>query len=350
MQRDFHHAVTYVAARVAGLSHEDSDIVSTAAQYVDDATSNETIMFDNRAMYTRICSAHKMLDLENLQDSENLLAWLPFHFLPGNGGKPAGEDPDGNFIEKIICLPGTNSPVAQDMVEMALLEKGRPDSLARLGITMHVFADTWAHQNFAGVLHTVNDVDDIDDLGNSGVFNTSWYMDRLDDLVPPLGHGRARVLPDMPFLHWRYRNGRGASIERNNTDDFLVAADEMCKVMRRYIGGDSNPADGIPDPDRLVIRDLFVSLKFEDEKVRHQKWMEAIAAGRFSFGAVNLSYNDIGPSSWKAKALGTSADMHVHTYKPEFLQSEWKRFNDALAQHRMTLLHDILPKYGICAG
>ena len=121
MQRDFHHAVTYIAARNAGFEHEQSATIAYAAQYVDDATSSGSISFDNKALYTRISSAHRTLDPENLNDVKNHLVWLPFHFLPGNGGKPAGEDPKGTFIEKILCRPGTESSVVLSHQNISLL-------------------------------------------------------------------------------------------------------------------------------------------------------------------------------------------------------------------------------------
>ncbi len=34
----------------------------------------------------------------------------------------------------------------------------------------------------------------------------------------------------------------------------------------------------------------------------------------------------------------------------EFLKSDWKLFHDAIQEHRLTVLHDILPKYGICVA
>jgi hypothetical protein len=351
MQIDFHHAVTYVAARCAGFDDPQAATIAYAAQYVDDATCDGTIHFTNRALYTRISSAHKSVDPENLQDVENHLVWLPFHFLPGNGGQPAGNDPKGTFIDKILCRPGDVSPIAQEMVEAVLGKQGGPRDLHRLGITMHIYADTWAHQGFAGVLHQVNEVDDIDDTTHSGVFNTSWISDLLDDMVPPLGHGRARVFPDMPFLAWAYKNGRGETIQRDNTGDFLKAAGELCKVMQRYRQRQdpSVKITGLPPQDLQKIRELFTrpETRIQDPGKRHKVWLEAIASGAFSFGKAVLSYDE---EAWKAQALGTRQDSPEFTYTPEFLGSDWKHFHDALQEHRLTLLHDILPKYGICAG
>src|SRR5689334_6972974 len=101
MQIDFHHGTTYVIARIAGMDHAAASTVAHASQYVDDATNSGRIEFDNGAMYERISSAHKMLDYRNFESLANATVWIPFHFLPGNGGLPRGQSPKGGFIEKL---------------------------------------------------------------------------------------------------------------------------------------------------------------------------------------------------------------------------------------------------------
>jgi hypothetical protein len=352
MQIDFHHAVTYVAARSAGFAHDEAEIIAYAAQYVDDATSSGTVCFDNKAMYSRISSAHKSLDLENMDDLENHIVWLPFHFLPGNGGFAAGSDPAGTFINKIVCRP--DSPVAQEMIAATILDQDKPYSLHRLGIAMHIYADTWSHQGFAGVLHEINEVENATEIGDSGVFSggpQKFLNGILDDALPALGHARANVLPDMPFLTWRYDNDREKGIQRDNTELFCRAANALCVAMGRYRLKDPRAmVSGIGAADMVKIRDLFGKLAIEDGEERHQEWLDAIGAGDFSFGSVALHYAEDGERSWKARALGTSDDDEVYTYQTAFLTSNWKLFHDALQQHRLTILHDILPKYGICAA
>lgn len=63
-----------------------------------------------------------------------------------------------------------------------------------------------------------------------------------------------------------------------------------------------------------------------------------------------IFYAEDGKGSWKADALGTSRDIFEYKYKESFLTSNWKLFHDALQLHRLTVSHDILSKYGICAA
>lgn len=359
MQIDFHHAVTYVAARIAGFKHEDADIVAYAAQYVDDCTCSGTIWFDDGAMYSRISSAHKCLDLHNLSGEEDHVVWIPFHFLPGNCGVAEGQDCRAPFVERIVCRPGHQNPVAQALVGSLFAGKQAPNALHRLGITMHVYADTWAHQGFAGIEDDVNDVTDIECATSSG--QTSHpCLDRLrgfiqglrDRMLPALGHARAEVFPDMPFLKWQYRNGNGEIVPRDNTAIFTTAADELCKVMQRYLkGSPSADAPGLGGDDKEQIRRLFSQTVDENGENRHKAWLQAIKDGVFkSFGPADVTYDQDGQKTWKAHALGTAADRDTYPYAPGFLRSDWKMFHDALQQHRLTLLHDILPAYNLCAG
>jgi hypothetical protein len=351
---DAHHAGTYVVARLAGMPHQQAEVVAYCAQYVDDATNEGVIRFQNGALYRRICSAHKMLDYRNTEALASARVCVPFHFLPGNEGQPAGQDPPGSFVDKLICRP--DSAVAQEMVRDAILAQSSPYSLHRLGITAHVYADTWTHQGFTGTNDVVNKAKDL--VGPSGEPDLTM-MERLKGFFVsstfPLGHGAVLGHPDRPYLIWGYTNGRGQKIARNNPADFMAAFDAMYRMFRRYLL--SNPhasVPGIPDPDRTLILSLFRTLTDPDGYVRHQQWLDALAQGHFSFGKVELSYLPKGVGSWKHTALGTEKETddedEIFQYSPAFLKSDWKLFHDALQAHRFHVVHELLPRYGICTA
>lgn len=343
MQIDFHHAVTYVLARIAGFSKEEAGTIAYAAQYVDDATEAGTIKFDSGASYTRTSSAHKMLDYRNFESLANSLVWVPFHFLPGNDGLPAGQDPDGSFIHKLVARP--NSPVARDMIRSTIADGRAPWALHRLGIAMHTYADTWAHQGFAGVAHVVNHATNVTD--DEGKPDTR-LVDKLKNFflndALPLGHGTVLSNPDKPWLRWAYTDGLGRRIERNNPKDFLEAADHMVRAMRAFRAGDADAnVEGLPAPDAEALAKLFTHIVAENPEDRHRAWIDFIGRGIFSFGADHPSY---GEETWKTSALGTK----TNGWNASFLESDWKSFHDALQAHRFDVLHRILPRYGICIG
>ena len=364
MQIDFHHATTYVISRYAGFGHHEAEIIAYCAQYVDDATNSGTITFKNGAMYSRISSAHKSLDYRHFDKLASHYVWIPFHFLPGNGGKPAGENPNGSFIEKIICRP--NSHVAQDMVRTCIIEQNKLYGLYRLGITMHVYADTWAHQGFAGVIHKVNDIRALNEEGDEdGDFLEKvkgFFGDLFDQGASkfvgdtlPLGHGAALSCPDKPYLKWKYRDHQDDVIERNNTTLFVEAADQMCRAMQRYrVGNPDAEVAGLSADGLDKIGQQLLAITDENGDDRHKQWLKLIGDGYFGFPPVKLSYRAKGVNSWKQQALNTrkfkDKRSDTYPYTPSFLGSDWKLFHDALQDHRFYVVHNLLPRYGICAA
>lgn len=366
MQIDFHHGVTYVVARLAGLEHRQASIVAYCAQYVDDATNSGLILFNNGALFSRISSAHKLLDYRNFKKLANYQVWIPFHFLPGNDNLPPGADPDGTFINKLICRP--NSHVAQTMLAECIKRRDAPFGLHRLGITMHVYADTWAHQGFAGVNHRVNQAKVLfDEKGNldeqltrrvKKYYRRNFLEQLMSSLIGdtfPLGHGAVLSYPDRPYLNWGYRNGLNQQIKRNNPKDFLEAADLMCIWMKRYLLGDpKGEVSGLPPKDRDLIAQMMQSITSKNADERHQTWLTAISEGQFSFGKATVSYSPKGKESWKYQALGTEKRIDTGKerfhYHSSFLKSDWKLFHDALKNHRLFITHELLPQYGICVA
>lgn len=356
MQIDFHHGVTYVLARLAGLPRPAAGTVAYAAQYVDDATSSGTLRFDNGARFGRVPSAHKLLDYRNFEELANHRVWVPFHFLPGNSGAPAGVTPPGSYVERLICRP--DSPVARALLRDTIAGRGAPYALHRLGVTMHVYADTWAHQGFAGVNDQANAVSDV--VGEDGKPDldlksrlTSFFIGE----ALPIGHGAALSYPDRPWLVWGYTSGLGQQVHRDNTAIFLDAAEHLLVAMRRYIAGSADAhVDGLAERDRDVMARLFRQLRDPDGEKRHATWMQAIADGEFSFGREpGVGYIAEGRGSWKHLALGAEEEADDESkdrfaFHPDFLKSDWKRFHDAVQVFRTQLLVETLPSFGLCAA
>ncbi|MDD5247793.1 MAG: hypothetical protein PHY45_02340 [Rhodocyclaceae bacterium] len=393
MQIDGHHTGTYVAARIAGFDHAAAEIVGYAAQYVDDATNEGVIQFSDSAyLYARIASAHSMIDYNNLVDVKNHLAWIPFHFLPGNGLLPAGLQPPGGEAAKLACRP--DSPVARDMLRLALRDKDKRRGLHRLGIAMHVYADTFAHQGFIGALSAANRADAVTsgdaeldqrirDATRTELLAGLWqgakaglqlaatslamaWRERKSPLAywrdfvsdDPLGHAAVDTFPDQPFLAWRYVDANGMLVRRDNPAVFMHAFDMMTKAMRAWRAGDASMDldryPGLNSADRAAMAKLVRNLTDPRGEVRHAQWCQAIAAGVFSFGPTPLGYRPKGMGSWKEAALGTTraedTGFEAYAYSPDFLGSHWKQFHDALQAHRGDIVHEVLPRYGICAA
>jgi hypothetical protein len=349
MQIDFHHTVTYVLARIAGFAHEEATIVAHAAQYVDDAQNRGIILFDNGHTYDHIASSHSVIDvLHNLSNVEDYQVWVPFHFLPGNNGQPAGQGKDVSIKQRMLCQP--DSFVAADLCRAALATKGTPNALHRLGITTHVYGDTWAHQRFCGFKDHLNKVQDESQEGFSERFEAFAAE------IASLGHGDVSVHPDQPFRSWKYRDSNNNEVSRSNPDIFVQACDRIVEFLMAYRGDGGTQVQMLPQ-DRELLSNSLRGLDSEDAETRHQQWLHLLQHGGFSFNAlageqvVDLQYVPKGIGSWKYEALGTQASTdykgQIFPYKESFETSNWKLFHDALKAHQAEILNRLLPKYGL---
>lgn len=365
MQIDFHLGVTFIIARLAGFSSEEANIIASSAQYVDDAVKEGTILFSNRAAFSFIASAHKMIDYRNFRDLANHTVWIPFHFLPSNEiqNNSGIADP---FFNKLICRP--NSIVAQDMLANCSENFSKPFGLYLTGITSHVYVDTWAHQGFVGMSHEYNTVSEIYKADGSidqemikyrkkyfkkGLVRSlwdhiqSWFVGKAN----PVGHGCVLSYPDLPYLSWAYKDWQGQMIFRDNTKDFIEAAKHLYAFYINIRTENNLPIPTKNASDWIVIENLLANTTLEEGEDRLEVWKQAVLAGNFSFGKDLWEYIPEGPESWLDEAFPFQSledfEFENVEYKESFLNSKWKNLHDALLFHRYSIIHEILPKHEI---
>lgn len=359
MQIDFHYAVVYVLARISGYTKDEANVVAGASQYVDDAVWERPIFFKSGEIYKPMASAHKMLDYRNFKELANRLSWVSYHFLPGNCNEKADSLLQRPFEERLICTP--NSPLAQDMVEEVLSRRDEALGLYRLGIALHVYADTWAHQGFSGIESRCNRAKLMEDepvgksyrdkLSNffSGIFDNS--VGEFLETVMPLGHGAVLGCPDKPYLEWKYLNHQGMEIRRNNTDIFMDAIHHIYPLLFRFKTGCS-PAQVNPLPRKAIhrIREVFESNCIADDRQRLQVWLDAIAAHDFGLTGKEAHFHMEGPDTWIRQAFGSQEldEDERYEFSESFEESHWKKFHDALADHHFFMIRVLFPKYRLC--
>ena len=341
----------------------DAAIVAHSAQYVDDATNDGALQFKTGERYVRVTSAHKTLDLRaNSDEADNRLVWAPFHFLPGGDTAPPTLSLSDQFIRRMVCRP--DSEIAQNMIRDCVEKQQLPFGLHRFGVALHTYVDTWAHQGFVGMVCDFNKVDSIEVLPDDAYKSTDVYKSLTSGVTKTKAHvanflsvGHAGVLtfPDMPFAQWSFTRESGEQVSRNNPKDFLVAATRMFNMARRYVAADFTIADqDFSTQDKKVIDSLLRTTIEIGGEERHSTWKEAVKQGQFSFGPAEIEYVEQGAGSWKYIALGTDPDDEANDqmfdYSSSILSSNWKRFHDAVQYQRLFVLHDLLPRYGICAS
>jgi len=242
LQIDLHYHACYVIARIAGFNQEDSRIIATCSQFVDDSFIDEHEIYPGGFSFQKIVTAHhcKLGEglFENLDRREQRMVWVPFHFFPGGEGDCYGE--------KLTCR--ADNKYIKKIKQKILKQQNLKFKLELIGIVSHVLLDSFSHEGFSGISSKLNEVknnkiDILNKSENGGElaktklkhFKKKYKYELPDYTIissiageffsNALGHGAVATLPDLPYLKWKYSyencEGRKKVIKRDNPKIFL---------------------------------------------------------------------------------------------------------------------------------
>jgi hypothetical protein len=231
MLEDFHYYCVAVVARAAGFPPEDALIIAYASQYVDHATESRLIRLDSEGDALRfdpVRSAHYGLGTVNWSTQKRI--FIPFHFLPP---EPFHSEARPHFSFETA----PSSRFACILLEQAAAEplENHTRRLCRIGVALHTFADSWAHQTFTGRRspgeNEVHSLEIFDREKRS--FRALGMEGMLLKLAPQIGHAEAGLYPDLAYARWRYTPQRDpdSMYERDNTAAFLTAASSIYRIL-----------------------------------------------------------------------------------------------------------------------
>ena len=337
MNADFHYYATYCAAILAGYSPRESVTLATADRLVDQCTKAflSKIHGPVSAATTQqpVEMADAPTDIIGLQDITRI--WASFHFLPRDlTAQPPGRC-GRRYRNKYRLLCGPNSPLVEETVRLAK-DKGLPAA----GIAMHVLADTWAHQHFAGtpsqVINNTNyyfyeqvpggdgpvwrkltfthNALSPDDLEKSEYTNS--LSSSNENSIMNLGHGRAGHLPDYSFAVYKYLPAWGGYREmvKDNPSDYYHAFTQMITAMK-YLRGQS------PDFTRDTY-DLAAVAPYEEEIRRILATRQLSSSDDWKALGERLSGQEIPPydlAPWEEEYLSAPAEKRDSTVLGQFI-------------------------------
>ena len=359
MQIDMHYYGTYAMARAAGLTPEATEVIATAAQFVDDNAEKESIEFRDGGRLDAEATAHHAVNIKNIDPEDQRKIWVPFHFLPGNEGS--------SYTERLICQ--MSSPILTEMLEFTLsrVKQKEPYALQLVGITAHVYADTYAHYGFSGISSRRNKIhgDSFNFPGIDPEMKThigkraeqfrenypreegflanvkSWFAETFSGA---LGHGAAVTFPDRPYLVWefRYENPDEPSPLRKNPETFLLGAQalhgffcEVAKADPAFSAGNQMEFSAIESSVKTIIN------KPGEKKDRIASWQRAAEEGAvFAGGGTIPEYNaDI----W----LNQRSQLKRKKDSSEAGKTDIFKFYQAASVFRVHLLRHVLPDHGL---
>lgn len=217
MNIEFHYYVLYYLANSAGLDDKTASRIAGSSQLVDEFLEPLNIRSNDRILTIPATQNYQFWNNEIQKD-----VYLPFHFLPGipEEGSRARED---RRRDPWIVTP--DSPGARTILVEAL----RSNDPFRIGIALHTYADTWAHQNFTARSDSTNRIDPA-------------------SVLPPAGHMQAFSSPDDPGMIWEDPRLAPAEKKVVNALRFHGAAKKIYRFLKTWLHKDFSDEDYILDP------------------------------------------------------------------------------------------------------
>jgi len=335
MQKDFHFYCVGILCKAAGFKNKDALTIAYASQYVDDSTESEPINLGPH-IFDPVRTAH--IGLQAYEWSVQKRVFIPFHFIPA---KPIHSE-NGSYLTQ------PNSEFAQAVLNEAINEKDKKFRLYRIGVALHTFADSWAHQGFSGRGNKENDVESIHLFGRNKWKRLLWENIFLD-FLPQIGHAEAGYFPDQSYQCWKYKNGTtNEFVERYNSEVFLNAAKTIYMKLQEVDKPESDAAISWDD----ISDDIANLLKHKQKDInkRCKKWQKQF---KTIFAPYKFEYDRL---TWRDQALESKGDAKIEwddfdptkfrniefKMKPGFYESSWVYFHKAAQRQRHYVLENLL--------
>ena len=352
MQTDMHFYGTYCIARAAGIKAETAYTIAYSSQFVDDSITDKATIIDQQICIRPIMTSHKPLDFKTSQDMDQWNVWVPFHFLPGN------EPDDGPFLQRMICRK--NSLMAQKMALNALDEKNSEHWPHLIGITAHVYADTFSHFGFAGFEHVINKIDNnsiqADSRHSTSILKYIWtktedfkinFASNFAELIP-VGHGAVGAYTDRPYLKWEFsyeNNSFEKHNRRDNTENFMEACECLYYFFNEFLK--KTPENKDPEGSKTwdsisdVVRFILGVEAPRDQRIK--MWKKNLVSEKF------CKVTPIDQDLYYDKKLWMPdrAEWESNERKVSIPETNACKFINAARTHRNYILYKLLREAGL---
>ncbi|MDZ7272027.1 MAG: hypothetical protein ONB17_10460 [candidate division KSB1 bacterium] len=321
MQKDFHYYAVMVLAHLAGFPPREAKVIAYSSQFVDDSTDSGQVEV-GQYRYDTVRTAH--LGLQVFTWNVHKKIYFPFHFIPSLewGGEYSP------YATVADCA------LARVVVEKAVAARGE-ERLHQLGVALHAYADTWAHEGFSGRRHLENDVRALRRFVHGQWRRCRRYWDVILDLFRArVGHLQAYAYPDLPYERWRYVDYRGRTHERDNPARFLQAARKVFGWLCMARGTRKEQARWESAEKRIAEVLATPGDGHNDMEARCTAWRESFPeafAGERPFAFYDRH-------EWRDQALALARAGELEG----FLHTDWVRFQRAALRQRFLVLERMM--------
>lgn len=200
---EFHYYTVWYLALEAGFPLEDARILAYSSQYVDNALVPYVIDLGDDTYQTLVTHHFGFWD-----ERQEWHVWLPFHFFPAGPEAPAPPRRDG-------ATNPFNVVADSARVKKLLISALTSRNLYRVGIALHTYADSWAHQHFSGRKEEWNRLDP-------------------NSPIPPIGHAQKLRDPDGGDITWNDPRLLDEAATVHNRARFMAAAGRIYRYLATY--------------------------------------------------------------------------------------------------------------------
>ena len=269
MDINFHYYTVKTLAVKAGYTDDEAQTIANYSQFVDDFTNYKYMLLSSVPGFARHLATklpgnvwlfnpvttgfESWFDMALLlleKNQKNILT--PFHFIPQH--KKLNEKSTNREEWRVVpARLELDSLIQQLLVEAKAqyLQNNSKENIIRIGLLLHIFADTYAHQGYSGSQGWENYAKLLSATDNrNGKDITGDYSPGVYHQLPAIGHTETNHAPDdsnISFdIEMKYNEKDKYSLKygRSNTREFQLAAREIidfllsCKGKKPISTGD----------------------------------------------------------------------------------------------------------------
>jgi hypothetical protein len=327
MDIEFHYYITYIIALKAGFKSEEAYKIAYSSQLTDDNTRIYEISKKTPDEYCNYISQ----TLNITKPEKELMRIYPvFHFMPGNKEEIEQDSAlrrDGKFHLLNTIPDNSNS-------RTALKEAFNTKNLYRIGIATHMFADTFAHQNFVGYYESCN-----------GKIKEGTILEKI---IPDIGHADSQHEPDWPAHIWEDTRLIKKHLEIDNKERFLIAAERIFEEYRLYLDPQC-PSIIIDQDKKELITQIEKGIGNHDSNnkerpnriTRYKELINKINNEEFTDYEENAWFNEAVNKNFIA-SIPLINDWGRYTWRTDPMMSNWYGFQEAVKTHQWFVMDNII--------
>lgn len=246
MEINYHYFAVKVLAAKAGFNEIEAQTIAFYSQAISDYSIHEAIPLDEIPSYARHLAKKELDKWLFFPVTTGVSSWfnydeltcqlnqrsitIPFHFIPKHKlSAPVSSRSEYRVVPAQLSTP---SLMQEMLIEVRndYMDNPNVKNLIHIGMLLHIFADTYAHQNFSGFRGWENNAE-LTDASNMDIEQENKPQ------YPPVCNANLKRISDdsSQLFSWKQKQSSKDSFSlcyhRNNTTEFCKASLEILNYL-----------------------------------------------------------------------------------------------------------------------